>query len=419
MIYLPFVYFSILSLILYFRYRRIDLTTIISLIYALSALASILMKFYGLADVTHSQISVFTGILYCFLLTICIFPILYGSSMLEQSIAISPIRNTKFLKLISLVAFVWFVLIIILGREQISYVLMNDMAEIRSEMYSGYGTGRKWQASLPLLLRLPFTALNLIFGCPWVLIFLGFYSMTSPIFPLKYSILLLLASISGPIYGIMGADRSAVAYWIIAFGVLFLLFRDKLTSDRKKSVGRLFVFISFALIAYFVAMTIARFGERDSSGGVVGSIISYLGQPYINFCYFFDNYELPFQHWGIVFPFTSNYILGVPAGGVVIQEIMTRLSNMETGIFYTFLGHWTVGVGQTWMIILVMIYMIMSYFIIYLIKKRKKLKIDSIFIYFAISSVVLFGLFAHYYAEPSQTISVIIMYFVINFFVAR
>jgi len=296
---------------------------------------------------------------------------------------------------------------------------MNDMVEVRSEMYSGFGMGRDWQASLPLILRIPFTALNLIFGCPWVLVFLGFYSMTSSTFPLKYSILLLVASISGPIYGIMGADRSAVTYWIIAFGVLFLLFSNKLTSDRKKSVGKLFIFISLALMVYFVAMTIARFGERDSSGGVVGSIFSYLGQPYIKFCYFFDNYELPFQHWGIVFPFTSNYIFGVPAGGVVIQEIMAKLSNMETGVFYTFLGHWIVGVGQTWMIILVMVYVIISYLVIYLIKQKRNLKIDSIFIYFAISSVVLLGMFGHYYAEPSQTISVIIMYFVINFFVAR
>ena len=161
-------------------------------------------------------------------------------------------------------------------------------------------------------------------------------------------------------------------------------------------------------------MTISRFGERDSGGGALGSLISYFGQSYINFCYFFDKYDLPYHHFGIVFPFTSQYIFGVPSGGVTIQEEMTWLSHKETGVFFTFIGQMIIGIGQFWAIIMTMAYSFFSFKTLGNINRKNEVDIMSLYLYFAFASVVLLGIFGHYYASPARTFSLVAMYFVMR-----
>ena len=287
------------------------------------------------------------------------------------------------------------------------------MAEIRNDLYKGIA-GNSWMLSLPGPVRFVFAVINMLFGCPWVLIFLGFYSMIGNRVPLLYSYFFLIASLSGPYNGILGVDRSSSAYWIMSAVTLFVLFRNQLPSKVKKQLSVLGLVALVGVIAYLAAMTIARFGERDSNGGALGSLISYFGQSYINFCHFFDEYDLPYHHFGIVFPFTSEYIFGVPSGGVTIQKEMTWLSHKETGVFYTFIGQMIIGIGQFWAIIMTLVYSFFSFKTLGNINRRKKIDIMSLYLYFAFASVVLLGIFTHYYAGPAKSFSLVAMYFVMR-----
>ena len=224
----------------------------------------------------------------------------------------------------------------------------------------------------------------------------------------------MIASLSGPYNGILGVDRSSSAYWIISAVTLFILIRNQLPSSIKRQLSVLGLVAFVGVIAYLAAMTIARFGERDSNGGALGSLISYLGQSYINFCYFFDKYDLPYHHFGIVFPFSSQYIFGVPSGGVTIQQEMTWLSNKHTGVFYTFIGQMIIGIGQFWAIIMTLVYSFFSFKTLGNINRKKELDIVSLYLYFAFASVVLLGIFVHYYAGPAKTFSLVAMYFVMR-----
>ena len=303
---------------------------------------------------------------------------------------------------------------VFLSWDRFLFILMSgDLAEIRGDLYKGI-TEDSWMVSLPGPVRFVFALINMLFGCPWVLIFLGFYSMIGNRVPLLYSYFFLIASLSGPYNGILGVDRSSSAYWIMSAVTLFVLFRNQLPSKVKKQLSVLGLVALVGVIAYLAAMTIARFGERDSNGGALGSLISYFGQSYINFCYFFDEYDLPYHHFGIVFPFTSEYIFGVPSGGVNIQQEMTWLSHKETGVFYTFIGQMIIGIGQFWAIIMTMAYSFFSFKTLGNINRRKKIDIMSLYLYFAFASVVLLGIFTHYYAGPAKSFSLVAMYFVMR-----
>lgn len=412
MTFIPLVYFSVLSYVLYKRHKQIDLATVISMLFAVSGLFSILIDTYGLrsAETEHYEISVLPAVLYCLLLTLCIIPI--SKCNIGNKVQITPVGNIKLIQALAIITFLWFLLSVLFGWNYFTFVLASEMAEMRSNVYAG--NRLDWMVGLPDSVRFVFALFNMTLGCPWVLLFLGFYSMVGNRIPTVYSYCFLLASLSGPFNGIIGADRSAVAYWILAALALYILFRNQIPAKAKRQLLISGLVILGALIAYLAAMTVSRFGERISEGGTIGSLISYFGQNYINFCYFFDNYQLPYHHFGIIFPFVSEYILGIPSGGVVIQEQMAGLSNMVTGVFYTFIGHMIIGIGQTWAVIMTLLYAFAANLAFKQIGRKKYVDIQSLYLYFAFVSVVLLGLFGHYYADPSKTFSLFVMYFVVK-----
>ena len=414
MTYIPFVYFGCLSIFLYQRHKQIDIATIVSLVFAVSGLFSVLIDINGYRsyETYNYDISIVPAALYCILLTLCILPL--GKCNIFNRVQIEPVRNVNLMKLLSVVSIIWFLLTVFFSWDRFLFILMSgDMAEIRDDLYKGI-TEDSWMLSLPGPVRIVFALFNMLFGCPWVLIFLGFYSMIGNRVPLLYSYFFLIASLSGPYNGILGVDRSSSAYWIMSAVTLYILFRNQLTSSIKKQISVLGLVALVGVIAYLAAMTIARFGERDSNGGALGSLISYFGQSYINFCYFFDEYDLPYHHFGIVFPFTSEYIFGVPSGGVTIQKEMTFLSHKATGVFYTFIGQMIIGIGQFWAIIMTLVYSFFSFKTLGNINRKNEIDIVSLYLYFAFASVVLLGIFTHYYAGPAKSFSLVAMYFVMR-----
>lgn len=413
MITIPFIYFSLLSLFCYHKHRQMDLATIISLMFAVSGFFSILLDANDLRyDDTYSyEISLFPAVIYCFLLTICILPI--SKCYVVDHIQLKPIRNVVFLKVISFVVLFWFISSTYMARNDIMHVLLGDMADIRHDLYAGISTST-WMSSLPAPIRFVYACLNFIFGCPWTLIFLGFYSLISPNIKKYHSYIFFLASLSGPLNGIIGADRSQVAYWMISIFLLFWMFKSYIPYKIKKKLYLYGLLILGALVLYLVAMTVSRFDGRDDTGGSLGSLYSYFGQPYINFCYFFDKYDLPFQHWGILFPFTSQYIFDVKAGGTVIQQQMTLLSGKSTGVFYTFIGHIMIALGQTLSIVITLLYSIVSSRLLRNLQFRRVFDVGHLYIHFAVISVVALGLFGYYYAGVGNALGVIIMYIIIK-----
>ena len=73
-----------------------------------------------------------------------------------------------------------------------------------------------------------------------------------------------------------------------------------------------------------------------------------------------------------------------------------------------------IGVGQFWAMFFTLAYAFASYRTMGKINRRKEINIMSLYLYFAFASVVLLGIFVHYYASATKTFSLVAMYFVVR-----
>lgn len=414
MIYIPFIYFSCLALWTYTRRHVVDMATICSLMFALSGFFSILVDADNLRywDSVYYEITPTAAATYCGLLTLCILPMTRCDVM--RHVHLQPMRRVKLLKWLAVYAMVWFLSSFVLGWDDMMRVLTGDMRAMKTAAYHGM-SNETWMQNLPAFVRYAvFDPPNVLFSSHWTLLFVGLYSMMSPRLPFRYSCCFLIASLWGPVNAIIGLDRAAVSYWIMAAGVLWWIFRRHLPAGRLYKVNIIGMVALGLVVAYLAAMTIQRFGGSEHHQGSEGSMIVYLGQPYINFCCFFDTYRLPFQHFGILFPMTSWWVFNLPSGGVPIQMMMTELSGMRTGVFYTFIGHIMIGIGQSWAVGVTLAYALVSWLTMRSLGRKKSKSALTVYLFFFISSVVLLGPFAHFYAGGSRLISAVLMYFLVK-----
>lgn len=389
--------------------KRADLPFLIMLMYTINSFLSIFVDKYNMLGLNYHP-SLLSTIVYCGLLTLCWLPFSRYSNLNINKV--KAISNTKALKIVAWVSFLWFVIYLYLSKDTLQLVLTGgDMLALRGMIYKGesinVGQG------LPVYLHIPFTLANCLFGCSWIFIFLAFFSKFIQKLPNKYFLLFLLTSLSGPLAGIVGVDRSKTTYWIISMVINFLFFSKFMTRKQRTWVmSVLAIFVTGGLI-YIANLTTARFDDYDSVAGLSGSlsgVLVYLGQSYINFCYFFDTFTPPYHTLAIIFPSFYYFVLGDDlVGGTVLQAHWDLLTGYSTGVFYTFMGHIMIFAGFFVLVVFCVLYSTISNSIL----KRNVLKggtLHSLFMYQALASVMALGLFVHYYASYILTFSLVFFY---------
>lgn len=413
MIVLPFLYFSLLSFGLYHRRKQLDITILITLMFAICGAFSILVDLYDLRypDFTSYSISPWAAIFYCGLITLNLLPFINYSNLSIKNVR--PVRNGSVLKVLAVISSLWFFVVVLVSFPFLFIVLTSDIAELRHDVYTEDTI--TYMEFLPTAVRLPLAILNLTFGCYWVFIFLAFYSYFIQKLPFKYFLLFIFASLSGPWNGILGVDRSKTVYWIISLSVNYLLFLPYMTKKIKKRMMYMMSVLVGLAIVYVSMVTVARFGDRtyghdvsDEVSGTEGGIISYLGQNFIYFCYYFDNFDSPLKTPAIILPFTYKYLLGDEmVSAVVIQDYITSKTGVFTGVFSTYLGQILICAGHFLMLLFCIMYTFISLIVINTIKK-KKASLLSLLIYMTLLSVIYLGLFTHYYTSAETTFSLIV-----------
>lgn len=415
LIYLPFAFFLIYFLKRRKSFQYFDIAQFIIIMFGVSSFFSIIMYLLDMrsSDNYDYEITFLASISYVSLLFLCIRPFANNS---HRMIELKPLRRPSIIHFMAVVAFVWFIVSIFLIWDSVLFVLNGDMGEIRQSISQGQGP-TFYLASIPNGIRQVLISLNVAFSCPWVSIFLAFFLRFVQKSPVKYSVYFVLASLFSPIQGMALADRSASAYWIIAVGAMYLFYRPYMNNDERRKLVRIILCIIAVIVLYLSAMTISRFGTETNSTGLSdsqSSLIGYFGQSYINFCYFFDNYQPPFPNFGILFPTTMHLLFGSDVGGAIIQEEMTSLTGIQTGVFYTFMGQIMVGLGKMFAVVFTLFYALSCSIIVPKITKTNMMIADKAFLYIALCSIVLFGLFGHYYANFGYMASVFMWYLVLK-----
>lgn len=290
--------------------------------------------------------------------------------------------------------------------------LTGDMGQLRKDHYLYDEGGGGWLSNLPPGPKQICVMLNIVFGVPWILQFLAFYSLTIQRLSKKYTMLLFVGTFSGLISNILAAGRSGFIFWAISLGACYLFFIPFMRSKEKKKIRLLFVIMGGLFLIYLVGVTISRFG--DSSGGSQDSLISYGGQSFINFAYFWDTFTCPIPTLQNVLPLTY-YMAGSVVGSAnEIQEILSMSTGEALGVFYTYIGQIATSSNNIVAIIYCVIFAI--FFRIVLKNKRALIwDIRKSFMYLLGTSVLFLGLFGHYYSDWSRTLAVILFFILLSF----
>jgi len=410
MIAIPFVWFSILFVFIFKKNKKqIDIASYIALIFAVSGFFSILIDVFKLRyeQTNNYSITPIAAFIYCTFITMCIWPLYINSN--AKITRIKPLKNAAPLKWLAWISSVLVAINLYMSLGDFSHI-MEDMARARIAHYMGDDI-ESWQMSLPSIVRLPFTLLNVFFNCPWMSMFLAFYCVSIQKLPFRYGLMYLLVSMNPLIGSILIAGRAGFIFWFLSLVACHIFFKQFFNaSDRRKIYG-IVIAIGGIFIAYLALMTIARFGESDS--GTEGGLITYIGQSYIHFCYFFDEYTCPRPTLQSIFPFTY-YLFGSDmVGGVAMQQYYEQQTGKELGVFYTFMG--TILTTSSFFVVLLYCVLYTTFSSVTNKAAKGIVSIKTCYVYLAFASVLFLGLFSYYYCSPWSSISLYLFYFFIKY----
>ena len=344
MLYLPFIYFTILFLTI-IRKRGFDISACMIFIYAISSFFSIILYNqdydYDLVYFSKIDISLLPTIIYCGLITFCIYPFYkYNSNQLNIT-NISPLKNSTFFKGLIFIFISVFILIILLFYDQIAFNLfIGDLGEIRVDSLD---RAASITDSLTGISRIIATIVIILGHSAYFLIPLFFYNLIVNRKQIIINSLILLSSTSPILLGILYADRSKTFYWVMLFVLCYIWFKKSFSVGQKFYIKIVGSILLTALIVYFIAVTTSRFGERDA--GAEGSFIIYAGQPFLNFCNLWNDYYNPEWTLSRIFPFFNFF----SENKITVQDwnnIAFANTQLNINVFYTFLGLFLVDIGR-------------------------------------------------------------------------
>lgn len=315
---------------------------------------------------------------------------LFFQPFIRKAPELKPLSNPKVIKKVAtygqIISWVLIVLMILILPAIIqSYQAGSD--SIRSGYYSYHGNFITSFAIniIDILNPLSFSLLTLSFY---------FYSFVEGYDKIKR--LTFIASLSAPYYGIMTGGRTQMFYWLLSLIFNYVLFRKYIPKVSKKQLVK-YIYIIVALISlYVIRVTVDRFAS--SEWGTNDSILVYMGQPYLNFCYFFENYSSTHFSLSRIFPLIDSLFNGA-LNLQTYREAVYSSSGMDIGVFYTLLGDFLVDIGLNGIYVYAIIYLILAN----LLLRKKQLGLSEILIIGLLFLIPLQGVFYYSFWKRQVT----------------
>ncbi len=406
MIAVPFFYFLFLLLFVLFKKKKFDISAYIICLYLVSAFCSILIDIYDLRIwyTQYYKITFLPTLIYCALLTLMLYPFIKLPPLDVGSIKVIKPKLFNFISYIYIFAFF---IVLFSASGLIVKVLTGDMSAIRLAISHGEADDLSIFNNVPVFIR-PFVVISNVFASvSMIMLLFYFYSVCFLNNSKRFNALLFASSTTILIFAIIGADRSKVIYWMIAYGFFLLLFWNVMSKAQKRRNTKISIFIFSVVILYFLVLTFQRFDSSDTGSG--GSMIYYAGQSFIHFCYFFD--EHPYQGFTLqkVFPlyfklFVDNDI----SSSTELNRIMSNETGVFHGIFNTFIGDILMSSNA----LVSFIYCgIVAFFSGILLRRNRNIDFYFLVMLFFFASILMFGIFVHYYAEFTRVICFLLFMF--------
>lgn len=412
LIYIPFIYFSCLCGYLIWQHKRIEVTAWMSFLYAVSAFASIYVYHEDLIGIEYGtplkEVGMVPTFLYCSLLTLTIWP--FHKFHSERIKVITPPKKWLFYSLSGLLIFTFFATLICYFPDLKESLTANSLKEVRDVVYKDKDgielSGWRYAMAMPETF---FSAL-----CMLAIPFL-FYSMCFMHNKWWFNILLLIASMTSILKSILIAGRTQSIYWIFVFVACYFFFSQFLKPRLRLVIQIVFLAFGSVVAAFFIAVTASRYQEIAELAYEMLAL--YIGQPFVFFCYFWDNFQSDMISFQRLLPFTHQFILGQDIDLDLYRNKVYSQSGLFIGVFFTFLGDLLIDITRLGMIL----YVFMYHGIARLLLKRKEedtMPFYQLLIWLILLLVPLEGLFYysfHTVRMSYYTIETILLVFLFRY----
>lgn len=201
-------------------------------------------------------------------------------------------------------------------------------------------------------------------------------------------LLLFISSLSQVIESFTIAGRDIVLKYIFIFLILNLLFRNELPQSTKRALRKVFVLTGSLFVGFFALISALRWDLNDTASmSTQEALIAYLGQPFLYFSEYFENFAGKGATNGAIhFPiFTKTMVSRFNLADSVNV-------NMMLNTFSTSIGTWLFETGA---FIAAIITVIHSLFMQNL--KRKRKTIFSLIYIIWVFEFIFFSLFYYVY----------------------
>ena len=226
--------------------------------------------------------------------------------------------------------------------------------------------------------------------------------------------LLLTSSISEPLHVLAYVGRDGVVLWLFTFFFLYSFFYKSMNQRAQKQTRKVLIVTLSALMVPFLAITLSRFSANES-GGAGGSIISYVGQGFVNGPLMFGIEDLPTTH-GASFPLFYE-LTGMERTPYLGPQ---AIGDWVSWTFPTFVGSFVRNFGKGYTLLLGVVLFVFFYSLFG--KQRKCMPLHKMIIYLLFLEIYGEGIFyfRHYTRGGNLFILLcfvlyIIMSFLVNY----
>lgn len=394
MLYIPAIFFFILFLYAKKRNGMMNTGTILPLLYFIISVGAILIDVVDAYGHICPKVDIEpeSALLYCGLLFITMIPFINNNENKIQKVQV--LKKTFFMDIIVYFYFALFIVLIALIYNDIvrnlTMLAVND--NMKADIAYGnveYTTLTGWKFNIAQKLRwLSAGSMNVIF--------IFFYSVCFLKKKKMFYVAAIIGSLSVCVSSLLTLDRSKFMYWMMTFILNFVFFYRYMGKNIKKRLMAVGGTVASAILIYVAIINIMRFTDSADNGANY-HLLSYMGQSYLNFCTFNQDFKLDNMFTTMDVMPLYNAISG-GMNSLDWYSLTESKSGVFTMCFATFAGMLLIEIGLPLTVLWCIVYNRISAWVIKR-KKESEITFFRAYLYMTVINAVYLGIFIYYYHE--------------------
>lgn len=412
--FIPFIFFTALTVYWWHRHKTFDVCVYMSSLYAFISFCCLFLV-YGdmlgdggiLFDEKDIELNFIPTALFCLLIALSMLPfsLLYSQDLKRITVSMSWVLDIVSWGLIAVS-----LLNLYLVADSTLDILQGDLDAVRQAHYEGVQTPAQLKAeSMPSILKyLYYLNMSTILSLPLFFYYLCFEKEKA----WWFKVMLFFSSLSFPIAGIQAADRTEFTFYAMMMLYCLIFYRKFFTKTHKRILAGIGIPFLALILIYVVSVSVARFEDRKD-GGAATSALQYAGQGYLNFCFFWEKAKFDEIATEREFPLINHTFFKIDSNADRRGERAGK-QGFHISVFATFIGDVLLDLSP----IGVVIWTIFFFLVCMLVMRkphREELTVGEVISIYVLAGIPIFGVFYYKYYFFQYTLMFLLcafMYFI-------